>query len=42
MEQRREFPQPFALLPRCVVWDLGEIEAWLASQRSTPIVRAIP
>jgi predicted DNA-binding transcriptional regulator AlpA len=42
MEQRGEFPQPFALLPRCVVWDLGEIEAWLASQRSTPIVRAIP
>jgi prophage regulatory protein len=40
MEQRGEFPQRFALSPRCVVWDLAEVEAWLASRRSTPIVRA--
>ena len=42
MEQRGEFPRRFALSPRCVVWDLEEVEAWLASRRSTPIVaRAI-
>lgn len=40
MEQRGEFPQRFALSPRCVVWDLAEVEAWLALRRSTPIVRA--
>jgi prophage regulatory protein len=40
MEQRGEFPWRFALSPRCVVWDLAEVEAWLASRRSTPVVRA--
>src|ERR1700687_4849249 len=40
MEQRGEFPQRFALSPRCVVWDLSEVEAWLASRRSAPIARA--
>lgn len=40
MEQRGEFPRRFALSPRCVVWDLGEVEAWLASRRSKPIRRA--
>jgi prophage regulatory protein len=40
MEQRGEFPQRFALSPRCVVWDLAEVEAWLASRRSVPIARA--
>ena len=30
MEQRGEFPRRFALSPRCVVWDLAEVEAWLA------------
>jgi prophage regulatory protein len=40
MEQRGEFPQRFALSPRCVVWDLGEVEAWLASRRSKPVSRA--
>ncbi len=39
MEQRGEFPRRFALSPRCVVWDLAEVEAWLASRRSTPIAR---
>jgi prophage regulatory protein len=28
MEQRGEFPRRFALSPRCVVWDLAEVEAW--------------
>lgn len=27
MEQRGEFPRRFALSPRCVVWDLAEVEA---------------
>lgn len=40
MVQRGEFPRRFALSPRCVVWDLAEIEAWLASRRGTPIGRA--
>ena len=40
MEQRGEFPRRFALSPRCVVWELGEVEAWLASRRSIPINRA--
>lgn len=40
MEQRGEFPRRFALTPRCVVWDLSEVQAWLAARRSKPIVRA--
>lgn len=40
MEQRGEFPRRFALSPRCVVWDLAEVEAWLTSRRSVPIARA--
>ncbi len=40
MEQRGEFPRRFALSPRCVVWDLAEVETWLAARRSTPIARA--
>src|SRR5712671_1051499 len=40
MEQRGEFPKRFALTPRCVVWDIAEVEAWLAARRSKPIPRA--
>jgi prophage regulatory protein len=40
MEQRGDFPRRFALSPRCVVWDLREVEGWLASRRSAPIPRA--
>jgi prophage regulatory protein len=40
MEQRGEFPRRFAISARCVVWDLAEVEAWLAARRSTPIARA--
>jgi prophage regulatory protein len=40
MEMRGEFPRRFALSPRCVVWDLAEVEAWLAARRSAPIARA--
>jgi prophage regulatory protein len=40
MEQRGEFPRRFALSARCVVWDLAEVEAWLAARRSAPLARA--
>jgi prophage regulatory protein len=40
MEQRGEFPRRFALSPRCVVWDLAEVEEWLAARRAKPIARA--
>jgi prophage regulatory protein len=33
MEQRGEFPKRFFLTPRCVVWDLAEVEAWLYERR---------
>jgi prophage regulatory protein len=33
MERRGEFPQRFFLTPRCVVWDLAEVLAWLDSRR---------
>ncbi|MFC3631736.1 helix-turn-helix transcriptional regulator [Paracoccus angustae] len=33
MEQRGEFPQRFYLTSRTVVWDLGEVEAWLDERR---------
>lgn len=42
LERRGEFPKRFLLTPRCVVWDLAEVEAWLARRRSNPIVRATP
>ena len=33
MERRGEFPRRFNLTARCVVWDMAEVEAWLASRR---------
>ncbi|MBN8529020.1 MAG: AlpA family phage regulatory protein [Caulobacterales bacterium] len=42
MERRGQFPRRFLLTPRCVVWDLAEVEAWLAHRRSSPIARATP
>lgn len=40
MEQRGEFPKRFALSPRCIVWDLAEVEAWLIARRAAPVTRA--
>lgn len=40
MEQRGEFPRRFALSPRCIVWDLAEVQAWLESRRAVPVKRA--
>lgn len=34
MEQRGEFPRRFSLSPRCVVWDLAEVQAWLDARRA--------
>jgi len=31
MERRGEFPKRFYLTPRCPVWDLGDVNHWLAS-----------
>lgn len=42
MERRGQFPKRFLLTPRCVVWDLTEVEAWLALRRAQPIARAAP
>lgn len=40
MEQRGDFPRRFSISARCVVWDLTEVEAWLAERKSTPLARA--
>lgn len=40
MEQRGEFPRRYVLSPRTVVWNLAEVEAWLADRRTRPIRRA--
>lgn len=46
LERKGEFPRRFSLSPRCVVWDLAEIEAWLRDQRQASddglAVRAAP
>ncbi|MFL9828149.1 helix-turn-helix transcriptional regulator [Rhodoplanes sp. SY1] len=33
MERRGEFPRRFYLTPRCVVWDLAEVETWIEQRR---------
>ncbi|MGE8257964.1 MAG: helix-turn-helix transcriptional regulator [Stenotrophomonas sp.] len=33
MEQSGEFPRRFRLTPRCVVWDLEEVEAWVEARK---------
>lgn len=35
MEKRGDFPRRFNLTPRCVVWDLDEVETWLEQRRQT-------
>jgi len=36
MERRGEFPRRFNLTPRCVVWDLAEVEAWVDERKHAP------
>ncbi|MGK8961956.1 helix-turn-helix transcriptional regulator [Pseudomonas aeruginosa] len=38
MERRGEFPKRFNLTPRCVVWDLAEVEAWIEERKRAPRV----
>lgn len=38
MERRGEFPRRFNLTPRCVVWDLVEVEAWIEARKQAPRV----
>lgn len=33
LERRGEFPRRFNLTPRCVVWDLDEVEAWIETRK---------
>ncbi len=40
MEQRGEFPRRFRLTPRCVVWDLEEVEAWVEARKQASRARA--
>jgi predicted DNA-binding transcriptional regulator AlpA len=40
MEKRGDFPHRFNLTPRCVVWELEEVEAWLEQLRQTYLVGA--
>nr|WP_280804205.1 AlpA family phage regulatory protein [Mesorhizobium sp. LSHC432A00] len=41
MEQRGEFPQRFYLTPRCVVWNLAEVEEWIEKRRRTSNAAAV-
>jgi len=33
MERRGEFPRRFNLTPRCVVWDLAEVQKWVDQRK---------
>lgn len=33
MERHGEFPRRFNLTPRCVVWDLDEVEKWIEARK---------
>ncbi len=39
MEKRGEFPHRFDLSPRCVVWDLAEVESWLNDRQRASFER---
>ena len=41
MERRGEFPSRFNLTPRCVVWDLAEVEAWIEQRRKDSDARLV-
>ena len=41
MERRGEFLRRFNLTPRCVAWDLAEVEAWLAARRQASDMDAL-
>lgn len=37
LEQRGEFPRRFYLTPRCVVWTLAEVEAWIQERKRADV-----
>ena len=41
MERRGEFPRRFNLTPRCIVWDLAEVEAWIEQRRKDSDARLV-
>lgn len=41
MERRGEFPRRFNLTPRCVVWDLAEVEAWIQARREATLTKTV-
>ena len=41
MERRGEFPRRFNLTPRCVVWVLAEVEAWIKQRRKDSDARLV-
>jgi len=41
MERRGQFPKRFLLTPRCVVWDLAEVEAWVEQCRGESLASAV-
>ncbi|MHA7685553.1 helix-turn-helix transcriptional regulator [Cupriavidus sp. PET2-C1] len=42
MERRGEFPRRFNLTPRCVVWDLDEVQAWIEVRKQASRSAASP
>lgn len=36
MERRGDFPRRFNLTPRCIVWELAEVEAWIEQRKQAP------
>lgn len=41
MERRGDFPRRFHLTPRCVVWDLDEVQAWIDARKQAPCAGAV-
>ena len=42
LEKSGSFPNRFNLTPRCVVWDLDEVENWIQERRSALIQSQLP
>lgn len=42
LEQRGDFPRRFYLTPRCPVWDLAEVQAWLKQRREASTTTSRP
>lgn len=37
MEKRGEFPRRFSISTRVVVWDVAEVDAWIAGQQAAAV-----